>query len=163
MKRLIIPIFFLLISMAACSRRSSGPDIEVVSPWVRAAGVMEMGDQGDSSMEDQAHEVGMGTNTAGYMVLENRGNQDDKLIGVITDVAEVVELHESKLENDVMKMQQVSFIDLPAVSKIELKPGSLHIMLIGLKEELKQGEKVNLTLEFDVSDDVTVEAEIRMP
>ena len=57
---------------------------------------------------------------------------------------------------------RVCFVDAPN-SQVELKPGGLHIMLIGLKEELKEGDVINLTLEFEVSEDIPVEAEVKMP
>ena len=101
-------------------------------------------------------------NGAVYMMLMNEGGSADTLISVETDIAEVVELHETKMENDVMKMSPVQGgIEVPGGGSAELKPGGLHVMLINLKEELVPGEKISLTLNFEKSGPMKVEAEIR--
>ena len=95
------------------------------------------------------------------MVLMNEGGVGDALIGAKTDVAEVVELHETKMEGDVMKMGPVSKVEIPAGGSAALQPGGLHVMLINLQEQLVPGEKIKLTLNFEKSDPLTIEAEIR--
>lgn len=95
------------------------------------------------------------------MTLMNEGEQADVLLSVETEVAEAAELHESKLEGDVMKMSPISSIEIPSGGSVSLEPGGKHIMLINLKLPLTLGEKIPLTLNFEKSGSLTVEAQIR--
>ena len=97
-----------------------------------------------------------------FMTLKNEGGEADRLLGVQTDVADVVEIHETVLEGDVAKMQRVTGgIEILAGSQVELKPGGYHVMLIGLSRDLAVGDRFAVTLSFEKSDDLTVEAEVR--
>ena len=73
-----------------------------------------------------------------FMVLVNKGGAD-RLLGISADVARSTELHEMKMENDVMRMRQVDGIDVGAGQTVELKPGGYHVMFVGLKAPLKAG------------------------
>lgn len=73
-------------------------------------------------------------------------NAPAALVKAESPAAKVVELHEMKMEGDVMKMRAVPKIDLPAGKEVKLEPGGLHVMLIDIKQPLKVGEKVPLTL-----------------
>ncbi|MEZ5645733.1 MAG: copper chaperone PCu(A)C [Burkholderiaceae bacterium] len=74
---------------------------------------------------------------------------DVRLVAAESDVAAVVEVHEMAMENNVMKMRQIPGLDLPAGRTVELKPGGYHVMLIDLKQPLKAGESVPITLVFE--------------
>lgn len=101
-------------------------------------------------------------NGAVYMTLKNEGAEDDALVGAKTDVAKTVELHETKMdENDVMKMSPVPNIPIPAGGSVTLKPGGLHVMLIGMQKELAAGDKISLTLTFEKAGPMTIEAEVK--
>jgi len=108
-------------------------------------------------------EVPPGTSmSAGYLTIENKAKNDDKLIGISSDVAESAELHISKVdENDVATMEMIKTLDLPSGETIELKPGGMHIMLIGLKESLVGKDSVRLNLNFEKSGEVKVEAPVK--
>jgi len=69
-----------------------------------------------------------------------------QLVGVSTPVAGVAEVHEMKMEGDVMKMRAVPALDLPAGRAVELKPGGYHLMLMELKQPLEAGSTVPITL-----------------
>jgi copper(I)-binding protein len=127
---------------ASPAATSSDPQIKVIEPWARSSPMVN-------------------GNGAVYMQLTNEGGSDDALLSAETEVAEVVELHETKMEGDVMKMSQVPNIKVPAGNSVMLKPGGLHVMLIKLKQELVPGEKITLTLNFEKSGPMTIEAEIR--
>jgi periplasmic copper chaperone A len=88
------------------------------------------------------------TITAAYMTIENHSGGDISLRSASTEVAQTVELHKMELVDGMMKMHRVKTIDIPAGGTAELKPGGYHLMVIGLKKELKQGDKVTITLEF---------------
>jgi periplasmic copper chaperone A len=98
---------------------------------------------------------------AAYMVLQNNGAAEDKLLSVESDVAQTIELHETKESGGMMSMSPVPNIPVPANGKAELKPGGLHVMLIGLNRELKAGDKVQLTLNFEKAGKVPVTAEVK--
>lgn len=72
--------------------------------------------------------------------------QDSKLVGGSSPVAGTVEVHEMKMEGDVMKMRAIAALPLPAGQSVSLKPGSYHIMLMGLKKPLPDGSSVPIKL-----------------
>jgi periplasmic copper chaperone A len=84
----------------------------------------------------------------------------DRLIGGSTTVAQRLELHTMSMKGDVMEMRQIEVIELPAGRKVELKPGGLHLMFIGITQPLKLGTKVPVTLRFEKSGEVKVEFEV---
>lgn len=87
-----------------------------------------------------------------------------RLVGVATPAAATAELHEMKMENNVMRMRAVDGIELPAMKDVELKPGGYHVMLSGLKAPLKAGEVVPVTLTIEQGGKRTeqvVKAEVR--
>lgn len=86
--------------------------------------------------------------TAAYMVIENHGKADVELKGASTSSADVIELHKMELVDGLMKMRRVDSINIPAGGKVELKPGGYHLMVIGLKQPLKEGDMVSISLEF---------------
>lgn len=92
----------------------------------------------------------------GFLSLDNTGTTPDRLLSATAEVSGSVELHSMKMEGDVMRMRQVDAIELPAGKKVELKPGGLHIMFIGLKAPLKQGDQFPLKLRFEKAGEVTV-------
>ena len=96
--------------------------------------------------------------TAAFMVIENHTGADISLQSASSDVAQSVELHKMELVDGMMKMHRVETIDIPAGGQAELKPGGYHLMVIGLKKELKQGDKVTLALQFsgDIKKTITV-------
>jgi len=90
-----------------------------------------------------------------FLKLDNAG-AEDRLVSATAEVSKAVELHTMSMEGDVMKMRQVDAIVLPAGKVVELKPGGLHIMFIGLKAPLKEGDKFPLKLKFEKAGEVTV-------
>ena len=101
--------------------------------------------------------------TGAFMTLTSR--QDSKLVAASSPVAGVVEVHEMKMVDDVMRMRQIPALPLPAGQPVALNPGGYHLMLLELKQPLKDGDKVPLTLEVEdgkqVRSSITVEATVR--
>ena len=95
-----------------------------------------------------------------FFKLSNGGAAADRLLGGSTPAADHVELHSMSMDGNVMKMREVSAIDIPPGQSVELKPGAWHLMLIGLKAPLKSGDKVPLTLKFEKAGEVKVELKI---
>ncbi len=135
---LIVPL------LVACSSGVQGPSLTIEDVWARQSPAAE------------------GTSAA-YMTLKNSGNEADTLVKVTTKVSDAAEIHEMSMENQVMKMRPVSGqrLEIPARGAVELKPGGLHIMLIGLKQQLKPGDKIDITLTFEKTGEMTVQAEVR--
>ncbi len=115
---------------------------------------------GEIVVSDARVPVPAGANGAAYMTLTNDGDTDDQLVGVTSDVAEAVELHQSAMQDGSMSMQQVDGIDLPAGGAAVLEPGGFHVMLVGVTAELAEGDTVDLTLEFANAGERTVSAEV---
>lgn len=87
--------------------------------------------------------------SASFMTLKNNSRQEIKITSAESSVAEVVELHTHTNDNGVMRMRQIPFIEIPANGETMLKPGGLHIMLIGPHEPLKKGQNIAVTLNFE--------------
>jgi hypothetical protein len=100
-------------------------------------------------------------NSAAFMVLVNSGDVAHQVVSASSPVANTVELHTHTNNNGVMEMRQISQIDVPAQGKAELAPGGLHIMLIELRQELKVGESVAVTLNFADGSTSVVDAPIQ--
>lgn len=100
-------------------------------------------------------------NSAAFLTLVNTSDTARSVKSATSPVAATVELHTHTNNNGVMEMRQIPQIDVPAKGTTELKPGGLHIMLIGLKQELKPGENAALTLTFDDGSTTTVNAPIK--
>lgn len=86
--------------------------------------------------------------SAVYLQIRNVGQQDDALVSVQTAAAAVAELHTMQMTGDVMQMRPMTGIDIPAGQTTLLQPGGPHIMLMGLKQSLAEGDTVALTLRF---------------
>jgi hypothetical protein len=85
--------------------------------------------------------------SAAYMQI--RSDADAKLIGVSSPAVPRVEVHEMKMDGDVMIMREVKAIDLPKGKTVALEPGGFHIMLMNLKQPIVAGEVIPLTLEVE--------------
>jgi hypothetical protein len=86
-----------------------------------------------------------------------------RLVGVSTPVAGIAEVHEMKMEGDIMRMRAVPGIDLAAGQTLELKPGGYHVMLLDLKTPLQKDSVVPLTLTFRDSKGVETRQELKVP
>ena len=111
-------------------------DIAVTMPWTRAAGQNGTG--------------------AGFLAIANRGAAADRLVGASSPIARVTEIHTHLREGDILRMRPVAAVDLPPGGTVTLQPGGFHLMLIGLKEPLVQGQSVPLTLRFERAGEVQV-------
>jgi len=133
----------LLLSIMAASAAAQA-QVQVKEPWVRAT-------------------VPHQTATGAFMQLQSA--QDARLVEARSPVAGAVELHEMKMDKDVMRMRPVKSIDIPAGKGAELKPGGYHVMLMGLKKQVKEGESVPLTLVVEGKDGkrqtIEVQAQVR--
>jgi copper(I)-binding protein len=155
--------------------RAQSQTIQASNAWARRApamgsgmGSMEKMDKMDKMEKkdkmgsmSKMDKMGGGGNGAVYVTLTNAGAQADSLVSASSNAAQTVELHEAKNEGGVMKMRPVQAIPVPAKGKTELKPGGYHIMLMGLKHDLKPGENVPVTLKFERGGELRVEAAVK--
>jgi copper(I)-binding protein len=137
MKRHILFIGILIFLLSACE--PSG-DIEVHNAWVRP--------------------TAQGENAAIYFAIHNHSQTSDELIGASTTITNTVEIHESSQVNDVIQMNMLTSIPLEADEEITFKPGGLHVMLIGIDQELEAGEHIGLILHFQKHEDILVNVHI---
>ena len=99
--------------------------------------------------------------SAAYMTIENKG-ESDTLVSISSELAENVELHTTKVDdNSVATMEMIDILEVPSNKSIELEPGGMHIMLIGLKESLIGKESVDLKLVFDKAGEVEIKAPVK--
>jgi periplasmic copper chaperone A len=89
--------------------------------------------------------------------------QGGKLVGASSPVAGVVEIHEMAMEGSTMRMRAVPALDLPAGKPVELKPGGYHVMLMDLKQPLRDGETVAVTLTIEGRDGKRETVELKAP
>jgi copper(I)-binding protein len=107
---------------------ASYAQVTVDDPWIRAT-------------------IKQQTSTGAFMLLT--AQSDSKLVSAASPVADHVELHKMTMENDIMKMRQIPELALAATEPIALKPGGYHIMLIGLKKQIKAADIIPVTLTFE--------------
>lgn len=142
MKKICVLLAALLAASAFAQDAKVG-SISINHPWARAT-------------------PGAVKNSAAFMVFDNKGTAD-KLIGVSGDVAKEIQIHSMITEAGVMKMREIKSLDIPANGRAELKPGGFHVMLIGLKDGLKEGATFPLKLKFEKAGEVTVQVKAEKP
>ena len=97
----------------------------------------------------------------GFLVLTNTGTTPDRLIAVKSPAADKVEIHEMKMDGNVMRMRELEKgIEIPPGATVELKPGGFHIMFMGLKAPFAKDAKVPLTLVFEKAGSIDVELQV---
>lgn len=143
MKR-VLGIFVLIsaFALSACGAAQTG--IEVKDPWARSG--------------FQA------SNSAIYFTIINHTDAADELLSASSDIADAVELHKSMLgDNGAMMMIQQDSVPLESDTEVMFAPGGLHIMLIGLRQDLKVGDTFDVTLHFKNYEDMTISVTVLDP
>jgi copper(I)-binding protein len=98
----------------------------------------------------------------GYLTIENKGSTPDRLIGGSADDADKVQVHEMTMNNGVMTMRPVDQgLTIEAGKTVKLAPGGYHLMMSDLKNPLKQGDKVPVTLEFEKAGKVKLSLDVQ--
>ena len=100
-------------------------------------------------------------NSAAFFVIKNNSDKDIAITSANSDIAEKNELHTHIKENKMMKMMKIEKLVVPAKSSLELKSGGDHVMLMGLKKELKAGDEINLELSFSDGDKKNIKVPIK--
>jgi len=95
---------------------------------------------------------------SGFLKITNTGSTPDRLVSASSPAAELVQVHEMKMDGNVMRMREVdNGLEIPAGGSVKLAPGGLHLMMMGLKGPLKQGTSVPVTLVFEKAGRIDVE------
>jgi copper(I)-binding protein len=139
MKRMLLAIFTLALILSACTAEEG---IMVHNAWIRP--------------------TVQGQNGAVYFVLNNHSAEADELVAASSNITDSVEIHESSMVEgtDVMQMNHVFSVPLNGGSEVTFKPGGLHIMLVDVKREIKNGETVEITLHFKKHADIPVNVSV---
>ena len=122
---------------------------------------------GDISIDHPYATVSMSGSKNGavyFKSIKNSGKDADQLVAVKSQIADKTEIHEMKMDGDVMKMRALSAVDIPAgavVSVMKGNPNGYHVMLLGLKKPLKEGDKFPLRLSFKKAGEVEVEVVVQ--
>lgn len=158
-----------MLALSACGTAepagtaSTGGTIQVSDPWARPNAAPVMSDSMEMPTGEAMSGMTMdmsGASSAVYMTISNTGDAD-RLVKASSDVAAAVELHNNENKDGVMIMTQLQSVDVPAGGTVEFDPGGMHVMLIGLKRDLKPGDTVPITLQFAQAGDVAVQATVR--
>ena len=116
---------------------------------------------GNLSVDDAWARTGQpGQVSAAYFEVKNKGAVD-KIVSASCDCAKATELHDVKMVDGTMKMVPASSIDVPANGELKLKPGSYHVMLIGLNRPLVAGETLPIKVKFEKAGEVTLQAKVK--
>ena len=100
-------------------------------------------------------------NSAAFFVIKNNSDKNIAITSANSDIAEKNELHTHIKENQMMKMMKIEKLVVPAKSSLELKSGGDHVMLIGLKKELKAGDEISLELSFSDGDKKSIKVPVK--
>ena len=124
------PISTLVLAACVCFAWADAPGVTIANAWVRS--------------------TVPGQEVAGaYM--EITSTKDTRLVKAETPVAKLVEIHSMTMEGGVMRMQAMEALPLPAKEAVKLAPGGYHLMLVGIKQQLKPGDQVAVTLTVEDS------------
>ena len=100
-------------------------------------------------------------NSAAFFVIKNNSDKDIAITSANSDIAQKNELHTHIKENKMMKMMKIEKLVVPAKSSLELKSGGDHVMLMGLKKELKAGDEISLELSFSDGDKKNIKVPVK--
>lgn len=135
---LLLSVVFIFAT-AGCVADDS-PDITLADPWVRSS---------DASV--------VGGMSGAFMKLTNNSDQVVTLVGGSSNVAGMVEIHETVMAAEGMQMQEIGAgLQIPAGQTITLQPGGMHVMLMNLSQDIAAGDLVEITLNFDGGDTQTM-------
>ncbi len=140
-KQVFLPLLGVTLLLSACQARAEG--LRVDEAWARPALA--------------------GGNGAAFFVIRNQSGEDDTLISVSSEVAQAAEVHETVMQGEAMQMEPRGSVPVPAGREVVFQPGGLHVMLIGLKQDLRAGDVFSLVLRFERAGEIALEVTVREP
>ena len=138
MNRIVLLILAVVPLLSNCTT-AAAEGIEVRDAWIRPAA--------------------KGGNGAVYFVI--RSSATDEIVSISSDAAAAVEIHESRMNGDVMEMRQLESVPLAEGQEVTFEPGGMHIMLVGLQQELKAGDEIQITLHFKNYEDTRLSVPVQ--
>jgi copper(I)-binding protein len=162
--RFIFLISCVALVVVACGDGDAGSDgsegdainddpagVTTRDAWIREA-VLPEGSPTAAPEHDHDETMSSGVISALYLALENNTSAAMQLTGVETEVARVVEMHQSQSQNGLMQMRPVESVEVPAGGEVVFEPGGFHIMLIDINRPLGPGDEVAVTLIFNTGE-----------
>ena len=140
MKKVLFVFLVLGLTLTACASEAT---LEITDVWARPG------------LKDG--------NSGVFFLINNQTKSEVKLISADSEISAFVEVHKSYMEDEVMKMEKQEFVTVSAESELSFKPGSYHIMLIGLKNDLTVGTEFEVTLNFEDQESQTVNVVVTEP
>jgi copper(I)-binding protein len=139
---ILVPTTLLFAALAGAQLYAGSPSQDAIAvrhPWARAT--------------PRGAKTG-----AVYMILMNNAAKADRLVSATTPLADKVRFHSTSEENGVSRMREMPSVAIPPEGKVTFSPGGMHIMVVGLKQPLREGETFSLTLTFEKAGkkDVTI-------
>lgn len=138
MKKRYIIFFFTALVLTACGVTET--ELEVHNAWVRP--------------------TAPGQNAALYFSLHNHTATADELLSISSTVTDTIEIHETTVENDIAQMRMLNSLPLAADEEIIFEPGGLHVMLVGVRQELVLGAQIEVSLHFRDHADIVVNVQV---
>jgi copper(I)-binding protein len=140
MKKLTVLLLAGLVLLSACGGAKA---LTVENAWARPAPA--------------------GGTGGAFFTIHNPVGVADRLLSAQSPLAGMAELHLSKMENGVASMVRQDYVEVPAGGELSFAPGGYHVMLMGLKRELKPGDSFPLMLTFEKAGQLTVQVEVKAP
>ena len=144
LNKLIIVAALLLPACFAHAHEYKAGELEIAHPW-------------SQELPPNAPTV------AAYFIIHTAGTTDDRLLSVDSPIAPEAQLHEHVMQGDLMKMQQVPSVEIPAGGNVTFAPMAYHVMLLNPTDRslLSDGKRFPLTMHFEKAGDVTVEVSVQ--
>lgn len=139
-RRLLLALALAVVcGTTAAARDYKLAGLEISAPWARATPLSA-------------------PTGGGFLKITNTSSAPDRLISVTSPAADLVQVHEMKMDGDIMRMRKVEKgLEIPAGGTVTLAPGGIHLMMMGLNGPLKQGTSVPVTLVFEKAGRIDVE------
>jgi len=137
--RLLSLLALLLVAAPAIAHDYKLGALQIGNPWARAT-------------------PPTAPSGGGFLSITNTGTTPDRLVSAKSPAADMVQVHEMKMDGNVMRMREIEKgLEIAPGATVTLAPGGLHLMMMGLKAPFKQGEKVPVTLTFEKAGKIDVE------
>jgi hypothetical protein len=137
---LLVLVLGMCVGIAGQARAQtpSASTIAIEQPWARAT------------------PAGAKTGAA-YLTIINRGSASDRLVSASTPMASKVQFHEETNDNGIMRMRELPSLEIQPGATVTFKPGGMHIMLVGVKQQIKEGQTFPLVLKFEKAGEIDLQ------
>lgn len=137
--RLAVALALAVPALPASAHEYKLESLDIIEPWTRAT--------------PSTAQTG-----GGFLAITNKGTAPDRLITAKSPTADKVEIHEMKMDGNVMRMRELAVgLEIPPGATVQMKPGGLHLMFLGLKAPFAKDAKIPVTLVFEKAGSIDVE------